>query len=176
MVSPEPEIFVKEIEPEDEFIVLACDGVWDVMDNQEICDYVTARLKVTDDLEVITEEVVDTCLYRDSRDNMTIILITLPGAPKPDPEAKKADDELNGLLEKKVIDLLASEEDPPSLADFNKRLAQENIEGFPPGGGISSKRALINKFYHKHIPEKDDDLEEDDEDTSSDEDENYWDK
>lgn len=40
LVTPTPDIFVHQITDQDEFIVLACDGVWDVMTNQEVCDLV----------------------------------------------------------------------------------------------------------------------------------------
>jgi len=33
-VTYEPEIHVHKLEPDDEFLVLACDGVWDVMSNE----------------------------------------------------------------------------------------------------------------------------------------------
>ena len=44
--------------------MLACDGVWDVMTNEEIVSFVSARMRVTDDLEVIANEVIDTCLHK----------------------------------------------------------------------------------------------------------------
>ena len=49
---------------EDEFLVLACDGVWDVMTNEDICQFVAARMRITDDLELIANEVIDTCLHK----------------------------------------------------------------------------------------------------------------
>ncbi len=48
----------------DEFLVLACDGVWDVMANEEICDFVADRMRVRDDLEATANEVIDTCLHK----------------------------------------------------------------------------------------------------------------
>ena len=44
--------------------MLACDGVWDVMTNEEIVSFVSARMRVTDDLEAIANEVIDTCLHK----------------------------------------------------------------------------------------------------------------
>lgn len=65
LVSPEPEVFVHERNDEkDEFLVLACDGVWDVMSNVDLCDYVRSRLLLTEDLESICNQVVDTCLFK----------------------------------------------------------------------------------------------------------------
>lgn len=65
LVSPEPEVSVMDRDEErDEFLVLACDGVWDVMSNEDLCDFVRSRLALTNDLENIANQVVDTCLYK----------------------------------------------------------------------------------------------------------------
>lgn len=62
LVSPEPEVHdIERSEEDDQFIILACDGIWDVMGNEELCDFVRSRLEVTDDLEKVCNEVVDTC-------------------------------------------------------------------------------------------------------------------
>jgi len=65
LVSPEPEIFTEErVKASDEFLILACDGVWDVMSNEELCDFVRNRMHVTDDLASICNCVLDTCLSK----------------------------------------------------------------------------------------------------------------
>jgi protein phosphatase 1B len=73
LVSPEPEInfhtrhFPTNHSPPDEqvaFIVLACDGIWDVMTNEELATYILGRLRVTDDLTEICNSVLDMCLYK----------------------------------------------------------------------------------------------------------------
>ena len=65
LVSPEPEFYKKKRDASsDEFLVLACDGVWDVMTNEDICSFVSARMRVTDNLEQIANEVIDTCLHK----------------------------------------------------------------------------------------------------------------
>nr|XP_014340947.1 PREDICTED: protein phosphatase 1A isoform X3 [Latimeria chalumnae] len=103
LVSPEPEVYeIERSEDEDQFIILACDGIWDVMGNEELCDFVKSRLEVTDDLEKVCNEIVDTCLYKGSRDNMSVILICFPSAPKVSPEAVKRETELDKYLENRV--------------------------------------------------------------------------
>lgn len=65
LVSPEPEIITEErVKGSDEFLILACDGIWDVMTNDELCDFVRDRMQVTDNLETICNCVVDTCLSK----------------------------------------------------------------------------------------------------------------
>uniref|UniRef100_A0A3B5L5F6 protein-serine/threonine phosphatase n=1 Tax=Xiphophorus couchianus TaxID=32473 RepID=A0A3B5L5F6_9TELE len=103
LVSPEPEVCVLERASEgDEFVVLACDGIWDVMSNEELCDFVRSRLLVCEDLEKICNSVVDTCLHKGSRDNMSVVLVCLPGAPKISEEAMKKEEELDKYLETRV--------------------------------------------------------------------------
>jgi len=62
LVSPEPEVTVEIRRDEDEFIALACDSVWDVMSNEDLCDFVRDRMRVTEDLVDICCQVLDTCL------------------------------------------------------------------------------------------------------------------
>jgi len=155
LVSPEPEFFIKPILPEqDEFLVLACDGVWDVMSNEDICNFVSARLKITDNLETVANEVIDTCLYKGSRDNMSIIIIAFPAAPKPDPACQKVEKELNELLEKKVTELIASHDNDVELSFVYQYLSEEDLPGLPPGGGLSAKKVFVEDLYKKLLPEK----------------------
>lgn len=65
LVSPEPEITVQDREPSsDEFLLLACDGIFDVMSNEEVVTYVSHHLKLTDDLTKICSDLIDTCLNK----------------------------------------------------------------------------------------------------------------
>ena len=47
-------------------------------------------------------QVVDTCLYKGSRDNMSIILLTLDAAPTVSQEAIDQEKELDSRLEAKI--------------------------------------------------------------------------
>ena len=57
MVTADPEVTITQLVPEDEFIVLACDGIWDVMTNEEVVDFVSQRLPHAD----IAKVCEDTC-------------------------------------------------------------------------------------------------------------------
>jgi len=64
----------------DEFIVLACDGLWDVASNKQCSDFIQSLLSHGEtDLASICEEALDTCLERNSRDNITLLMVGLPG-------------------------------------------------------------------------------------------------
>ena len=40
LVSAEPELMDTELAADDEFLILACDGLWDVLDSQEAVDII----------------------------------------------------------------------------------------------------------------------------------------
>ncbi|RNA34283.1 phosphatase 1B isoform X2, partial [Brachionus plicatilis] len=102
LVSPEPEIYARPRTDQDEFIVLACDGIWDVISNEDLKDYVHSRLKVTNDLVKISNEILDMCLNKGSRDNMSIIIVALAGAPIVTQEEVDRDNICNEKIESKV--------------------------------------------------------------------------
>ena len=64
MVSPEPEVTTLERSEKDEFILLACDGVWDVMANEDASQYVSDRLRVNDSLVDAISQLVDYSLHK----------------------------------------------------------------------------------------------------------------
>ncbi|KAK9520891.1 hypothetical protein VZT92_020750 [Zoarces viviparus] len=154
LVSPEPEVYELERTPEDEFLILACDGVWDAIGNEELSAFVRSRLQVCDDLREVCTQVIDLCLYKGSLDNMSIIIVCFPGAPQVSQEALQQEAELEKQIDTKVeeiIQLMRSRGEDPDLLYVIKFLAAEEMPGLPPGGGIASKRDCIISSYQKHI-------------------------
>ncbi|CAL8369769.1 unnamed protein product [Gadus morhua 'NCC'] len=155
LVSPEPDVFEMVRSPElDQFVVLACDGIWDVMSNEELCEFVRSRLEVSHDLERVCNELVDTCLHKGSRDNMSVVLVCFPNAPQITEEAVRKDADLNKHLESRVEEMLSGsgEEAIPDLVTVMRNLSAANIPNLPPGGGLASKRSLIEAVYQDLNP------------------------
>lgn len=81
MVVATPDITSFDLQKGDEFLILACDGIWDVMSNQEAVDFVRKRLKQRESIKYICEEMCDNCLAPDLRglcrgaDNMSVIIV-----------------------------------------------------------------------------------------------------
>ncbi|XP_031353937.1 protein phosphatase 1A isoform X1 [Photinus pyralis] len=156
LVSPEPEIFVRDRDDTlDEFLVLACDGVWDVMSNEDLCQFVHSRLLITSDLQEVTSQVIDTCLYKGSRDNMSIVLVVFPGAPTPSQEAIQAEQELDAIIERSIKEVV-SNEGQVSFMRILELFVGMGLEGLPPGGGLAAKRALMAEIYRELCPKQDD--------------------
>jgi len=86
MITAEPDIKQVTLDPEDEFVILACDGIWDCLTNEEAVQYVRERIDTKTPIEVGTE-MLDAIISVDPRetsgiggDNMTVMVVDLlPG-------------------------------------------------------------------------------------------------
>jgi len=83
IVTAYPDVEVLDITEDLEFVLLACDGIWDVMSNFEVCQFVHKRIRDGMEPELICEELMNSCLSPDGHtgnvggDNMTVILVCL---------------------------------------------------------------------------------------------------
>lgn len=82
IVTAFPDVTEFTITPDWEFIVLACDGIWDVMSNKEVVSFIRENIANGQDPEEICEELMMRCLAPDCQmaglgcDNMTVVLVT----------------------------------------------------------------------------------------------------
>jgi len=83
IVTCNPDIEHEVVEDNWDFLILACDGIWDVLTNQEVTDFITQRLGQAMEPEDICEELMNRCLSPDCQmgglgcDNMTCVLVCL---------------------------------------------------------------------------------------------------
>jgi len=81
IVTANPDIEIKDLTAEHEFIVLACDGIWDVLSNEEVLEFVRTRIAQQIPPELICEQLMMRCLAPDCQmgglgcDNMTVVLV-----------------------------------------------------------------------------------------------------
>lgn len=64
LVSPEPDVTIFPRDEADEFLFLACDGVYDVMTSEEVIKYIHHQLELTSDLVGICGNLIDGCLHK----------------------------------------------------------------------------------------------------------------
>ncbi|PNH10818.1 putative protein phosphatase 2C 11 [Tetrabaena socialis] len=85
IISAQPDIRRITLSPtEDRFFLLACDGVWDVMSNQDAIDFVGAKLEQGMTPSQASCALLDACLASDPKeargvgcDNMTVVIVQL---------------------------------------------------------------------------------------------------
>ncbi|RKO83254.1 phosphatase 2C-like domain-containing protein [Blyttiomyces helicus] len=83
IVTANPEIIERKLEDTDEFVVIACDGIWDCKTNQEVVTYVRNKVAAGVSLQQTCEDMMEDCLAADSEvggvgcDNMTVMIIAL---------------------------------------------------------------------------------------------------
>ncbi|KAG5897147.1 hypothetical protein JTB14_020876 [Gonioctena quinquepunctata] len=83
IVTAYPDIVERTIDLNWEFIVLACDGIWDVMNIKEVVDYVRENMANGLEPEEICENLMMHCLAPDCQmaglgcDNMTVVIVAL---------------------------------------------------------------------------------------------------
>jgi serine/threonine protein phosphatase PrpC len=83
MITAYPDVRIEPLGDKDEFFVLACDGVWDMLTSQECVNFVRQRIK-NKSLQNIAEDTLDRCLAPDIAasgglgcDNTTIVIVEL---------------------------------------------------------------------------------------------------
>ena len=70
-VISEPNFWEGDLTPADTFLLIACDGLWDVVDDQESVDIVA---NITTAKEM-SEALVSEALKRGSKDNISVIAV-----------------------------------------------------------------------------------------------------
>nr|CEL67432.1 TPA: Protein phosphatase 1G [Neospora caninum Liverpool] len=110
-----PDVRITRITPEDEFVIIACDGIWDGKTNQEAVDFVREKLDAAGDvssatLKKICEDLCDECLAEDPLqseghgcDNMTCLIVELSSSLKAGPKTSEEPITLYGGGEDKYL-------------------------------------------------------------------------
>lgn len=82
-VTYTPDIFRLKLEKNDKFIVMACDGLWDKLSNQDVVNYIlnecydnTTNNRINKNIN-IAKKLGEYAIYKGSTDNITIIIIFL---------------------------------------------------------------------------------------------------
>lgn len=84
-VTHKPEIFKYKIPKNSKFIILGCDGLWDVLSNQEVSNFVLNKLENTEKLNFMSRNSPNNIAYslakyaieKGSTDNVSIVIVFL---------------------------------------------------------------------------------------------------
>ncbi|XP_010523631.1 PREDICTED: probable protein phosphatase 2C 27 [Tarenaya hassleriana] len=82
-LTAEPELQESILTEEDEFLIIGCDGLWDVMSSQGAVTIARKELMIHNDPERCSRELVREALKRNTCDNLTVIVICFSPDPPP---------------------------------------------------------------------------------------------
>ncbi|KAF3779510.1 putative protein phosphatase 2C 27 [Nymphaea thermarum] len=82
-LSAEPELRTTTLTHEDEFLIMGCDGLWDVMSSQYAVTMARRELMLHNDPERCSRELVREALKRNTCDNLTVVVICFSADPPP---------------------------------------------------------------------------------------------
>lgn len=88
-LSAEPELQDMVLNEEDEFLILGCDGLWDVMSSQCAVTIARKELMLHNDPERCSRELVREALKRNTCDNLTVVTVCFSPDPPPALEIPK---------------------------------------------------------------------------------------
>ncbi len=84
-VTHRPQFFAYTLGKDDKFIILACDGLWDVLSNSDACNFVlmncydkTFKIRINKNIDKknsIAQKLAEYAIKRGSMDNITVIVV-----------------------------------------------------------------------------------------------------
>jgi len=78
-LSAEPEVVVRELTGEEEFLIIGCDGLWDVVLHQQAVDVAHETLQKSSSVHQAAQELGELALKLGSRDNITVMVLLMDG-------------------------------------------------------------------------------------------------
>ncbi|CAI7823682.1 unnamed protein product [Closterium sp. NIES-54] len=78
-----PDVWEITLTDEDEFLLLASDGLWDVFRSENAVDYARRQLRTHNDPQKCAEELVAEALRRGAWDNLTVVAVCFTASPPP---------------------------------------------------------------------------------------------
>jgi protein phosphatase PTC2/3 len=82
-LSAEPEVMTRDLTEEDEFLIMGCDGIWDVFRSQNAVDFARRKLQEHNDPAACCKELVDEAIKRKSGDNLSVVVVCFNSMPPP---------------------------------------------------------------------------------------------
>jgi serine/threonine protein phosphatase PrpC len=112
-VTCDPEITTHSLSPEDQYLILASDGLWDVMSNEEVGTFITRfvfpttpffssqltsaflltyfekRISQRNEFQYLARDLCDEAILLGSSDNITVLVVDVRNRIPPEPPSAK---------------------------------------------------------------------------------------
>ncbi|CAK5284201.1 unnamed protein product [Mycena citricolor] len=84
IITANPDVTIHDITEEDEFLVIACDGIWDCLSSQQVVNFIRYQVSEGHSLVEIGQNMCEHCLAPDTNsgagigcDNMTVLIVAI---------------------------------------------------------------------------------------------------
>ena len=77
-LTAKPDIITRRLRGDDEFVIMACDGLWDVIESQDAVVLVRDLLVKNKPIDLVCEALMDLALRRECDDNITVMIVAFP--------------------------------------------------------------------------------------------------
>merc|ERR1712071_425198 len=148
---------VVERDDSDTYICIGCDGIYDVMTNEQLNDLISYKMSLQRELNLqrIANEVLEACLALGSRDNMSLILISLNKTRVAYDETEHTTDMavVNTLRDYVTIELRNRGVNRPDVAVVMKNLPEKRFD--VPGAGICGRALQISDMCDEYYQQLD---------------------
>mmetsp|Transcript_2426 Transcript_2426/g.4060 ORF Transcript_2426/g.4060 Transcript_2426/m.4060 type:complete len:353 (+) Transcript_2426:119-1177(+) len=91
-LTAEPDVTVRVLSRDDEFMILASDGLWDVFNSQNAVELARESLRMHNDPAKCSRDLVEEALRRNSVDNVTALVVCFSEDPPPKRQYKSEHD------------------------------------------------------------------------------------
>jgi len=120
-ISAEPVVERHALDDDDEFVILACDGLWDVFSAQSAVDFARQLLAREHHPAVACEGLVAEALKRGSTDNVSVLLVRLGSKPIAAAKQPGMKPRSQAMAEQKAVDATLPEDELRAKAAELKR-------------------------------------------------------
>jgi len=159
LVSPDPCVTCIDRDDEDNYLLVACDGIYDFLPNQDIVDYINERFTSEEHERDIVSNLIDLALYKNSKDNMSAVVISFDkGKIAQDAEKVAKDKEYNELLRFYIKDYISRRKAETAQSIIPKEELLESIQNDPTltssctsNTGLVAKQGVIEKYYELYL-------------------------
>jgi len=102
----------------DSYIVLACDGIYDAITNENLVKYINYKMLCGVAMDQICKGVLDLCLNLGSRDNMSFCIVSLKDAPTKSVDFEAKEKEIEDSIVNFIDDKLKNDRQYDQVLNF----------------------------------------------------------
>jgi len=157
LVSPDPDVTCIERHDDDSYLLVACDGIYDFLSNNDIVNYVNERFASEEHERDIVSHLLDLALHKNSKDNMSACVISLDkGKIAQDAELVSRDKAYTEQLKSFITDYVTRRRAASGLGIVPKSDVFEAIQAessLAPTSvmGFVAKQGVIERHYESLI-------------------------